>query len=430
MTLTRIQATRRSFLRSATACIALPLLESLGALPGQNATPKRAVWLGFSFGVAPTWFPQAGPLRAESLGSALPLLEQHLDNISIVRDLYVGKPSDSHYGTTTFLTCADIFGTPGKAFANAVSCDQIAAETLGTDVRNASLTVSSPRSCVPASGGWGPGLSLSWSRRGNPVPAWTRPIDIYHQLFGGGDSTAEDRIRELGRSQSVLDSLRTQIQGVRRKLTADDRVKLEQYVDSIREIELQLVKEREWVDVPHQQPVGSPPEGNPQAGSSKELDLMYTMMALALQVDETRVITYRQASEGILREIGYRSHGHGLNHGQGDPQHTLASARDRAQMTCFARFLDRLESIQEADGRSLLHHSLVTYGSGIRTVHDLRDLPILIAGRAGGAIRQGQHVRYPKRAKLASLWRTQLRALGCDTAGFHDHEPLLGELLA
>ncbi|MFT7678553.1 MAG: hypothetical protein ACI8QC_002546 [Planctomycetota bacterium] len=419
---------RRAFLHGSSALLALPLLESLGGEALARSVPKRGVWLGFSFGVSPHWYPEDSAEQTAQLSPSLDLLNDYADDISIVRDLASRHASNPHYGTTTLLTGGDIYGTPGSQLSNSISCDQIAAKHLGQPTRFSSLCLSSPKSCSQGSGGWGPGLSLSWTARGNPIPAITKPILLFERLFGDGKTKVEQRIYELKRKRSMLDSLVDQLRKVGRQLTSEDRERLDQYLHSIREVELQLVKEKEWVRKPYPARPASIPKPAYKPGSSAELDVMYHLMALAMQMDSTRVLTYRQASEGILQEIGFSSHGHALNHNRGDSNHKLADQRDQLCLSAFGRFLGRLRTIKEADGKSLLHHSLVTYSSEISVGHGMRDLPIVVAGRAGGSVRTGQHLRTPKGGPLSCLWLTQLQALGCPVDSFADGKRTLAAL--
>lgn len=420
---------RRTFLRGATGVLALPLLESLVGARAIEAIRPRMVWVGFNFGVTRGWYPQDKKRKGFDPGPALKALESHLPDLSLVRDTYNPRGTNPHYGTTTFLTCADLYGTPGRAFHNTVSCDQIAAQHLGADTRYASLQLSSPSTCIQGSGGWGPGLSLAWNERGYPVPAITRPIDLFQRLFGDGKTTVAERRFELRRKKSMLDSLASELRRVEGTLTREDREKLQQYAESIRDIERQLAKDVDWVEHPFPEAKDSAPPVEIPSGSSAELNAFYDLMAIALEVGATRVITYRQACEGILKEIGYPSHSHGLNHGDGDPNLRFGTDRDRVRLLAFGRFLERLKSIREADGQTLLHHSVVSFGSEISTEHMMRDLPVLVAGQGGGTLRSGQQLRFQKSMRLSNLWLTLLRATGCPVDSFSNSTRELQDLL-
>jgi hypothetical protein len=169
---------------------------------------------------------------------------------------------------------------------------------------------------------------------------------------------------------------------------------------------------------------------------SADIDLMFDLMVAALQTDSTRVISYRMPTKSLLREFGeeqgMKSVGaHPMTH-FGDKS-TVAYQqliwRDRKLCELFASFLDKMKTIRESDGTSLLDNSLIVMGSGLRTGHKRRNVPILFAGGGGGGVRQGQNsVNKEDETPLANLWLSMLKHVGCPVKSFADSTDVLGDL--
>ena len=167
-------ATRRSFLQAGTACLAVPFLETLATAEAASATPpKRMIFLGGGFGFTKeTFFPtEAGRFAEIGLTEGLSPLQRHQDDITMVSNLTNPGATNPHGGSVSYLTGANVSGTPGKRFFNSISCDQVAARHLGTETRFRSLTLSAPEGSSLNSG-HGQGLSLSWDEAGNPIPGF------------------------------------------------------------------------------------------------------------------------------------------------------------------------------------------------------------------------------------------------------------------
>ena len=156
------------------------------------------------------------------------------------------RANQGHWGTTTWLTSADVNGTPGKQFQNTVSVDQVAARTLGVDTRFPSLELAAANS----KDGYGPGNSLSWSSSGNPIAGETSPVALFDRLFGASEVSAEERKYNISHDRSVLDAVMADAKSIYTKISKVDREKIEGYFDSVRDIEVRLKKAEEWIDRP------------------------------------------------------------------------------------------------------------------------------------------------------------------------------------
>ncbi|MEO0416235.1 MAG: DUF1552 domain-containing protein [Verrucomicrobiota bacterium] len=286
----------------------------------------------------------------------------------------------------------------------------------------------SPDSSGRGDGGWGPGHSLSWNARGDALPAITSPLDLYHALFGGGSVTKEEQIYRLKQKKSMMDSLLDDIKRLNQRLIPEDREKMDQYVSSIRQIELDIARAEKWVDTPYPEPTVSKPGANIPSGSPEELDLMYSLMTAALQSDSTRVITYRQSTDGILRKLNFASESHSLNHLRGDESLKLNDGRDKIRLQALGRFFDSLKQVKEADGNTLFDNTISSFACNIAHEHRIKDLPVVVAG---GGLNHGEviHDKIHSR-KSSDIWLTTLNAAGCQVEKFADSRGVVDPLMA
>lgn len=413
------------------AALALPLSPALGANP---TPPKRLVFLNFGFGPSNEFYPDQNDTGAGfKLSAAMQPLERHRDSFSFISNLSNLRSSryGAHWGATTFLTGADVGRTPGRAFHNDISCDQVAASHIGNHVRYRSLELTDGHEAL----GMGPGMSMAWNDRGDPVYGEADPVAVFHKLFGGGGSTVEESRRLLERKRSVLDLVRGDARSVSKQLGAEDNQKLEQYFTLVRDIEKRLVREDEWLDRPKPEATIETPIES-LTGSARVL-AMFDLITAALQTDSTRVITYRMATRTLLsdfaNESGSRVGAHGMTHfGTKDSEAYRALIwRDRKLCELFAALLDRLKETPDVDGNPLLDNTLLVFGSGIRTGHGRRNVPILLAGCHRNGVRQGQHVVYKQsEGRLANLWLSMLHHAGCRIESFADSTGLLTEIFS
>lgn len=426
--------TRRVVLRGLGATICLPLLETFlpstaaAAEPagGKTKPPKRLIFLSYSWGVSKDdWFPkQAG--RDYELSTCLQPLARHKADFCVFSNLSNKRATQGHWATTTWLTSADVTATPGKQFHNTVSVDQVAARHLGVETRFPSIELANS---VPGDG-YGPGSSLSWGESGNAIAGETSPVAFFDRLFGASEVPLAERKYRIDHDRSVLDAVMTDAKAMHRQIARTDREKIEGYFDSVRDIEVRLKKSEEWLERPKPKAPLERPEG--KLNTIDEITVMYDLMVAAIQTDMTRVITYRQPVEGLFTDLGYKVIGHTTTHCTTKSEAYRASiARDQKQAELLAHLIDRLKALKEPDGSSVFQHTMIAYGSGIRTNHDLRDTPTLLAGHGGGGINQGQHLVYEsKQTPLANLWLGMLRQVGVDTPRFADSDGMLPGLFA
>ncbi len=430
---TPLRLSRRQLLRSSSALLALPFLESLGfrrfahAAP-LPARPKRIVFLGFGWGVTrETWFPethQTGP--DYPLPAGLAPLARHRKDFTIIQGCSNKFSNEAHWGSTFWLTGANRYAEPGRSFCNSISADQVAAATLGRETRFSSLQLGTPDA---NNQGHGPGLSLAWDERGKPLAGCDNPVVAFHKLFSAEDTPLPQRQKMLSEKRSVLDSLAGDLARVKRGLSRDDTDKLDEYAQSIRDIETRLGKDEQWLGIP--KPSSPLPEPKPGLAGREEIKAMYDLMVAALQTDTTRVLTYRQPVDTLLKSIDVPYTGHDLSHyerSQGDRME-FSQKKDAAQSTLLAGLIDRLKAVKEPDGSSLFDHTVLVFGSNISSVHFLNNCPTVVAG-GGAGLKLGRHLVLPKDTPLCNVWLTLLNGIGVGVSRHGDSTGPVQELIA
>lgn len=425
-------ASRRFFLRSSSALIALPFLESIGfrrfaaAEPVAKA-PKRLAFLGVGFGFTrDTWYPNIKKTGADwEMSEGLAPLERHKDDITVIQNLSNQFSNEAHWGSTFWLTGANRYAEPGQSFHNTISVDQVAAEALGKDTRFTSIQLSTKGN----NDGHGPGLSLAWNRQGKPVAALDTPVAAFHRLFSDDKTPLEQRQAGLLKQRSILDTVLEDAKSTKQGLTKTDKDKLDEYFQSIREIETRLSKEEEWLDVPKTKPdqqLQAPDKG---IDGVEEVKVMYDLMVAALQVDATRVLTYRQPLNTFIKSMGATITAHNMSHYSEGARKEVSKQRDAKQSELLAHFIDRLKATKEADGSSLFDNTTVTMGSNINSIHYLTNCPTVVTG-GGSGIQHGRHIVTDPKTPLCNLWLSLLNGSGIQTEAHGDSSGQIDSLFS
>jgi hypothetical protein len=253
---------------------------------------------------------------------------------------------------------------------------------------------------------------------------------VFERLFGEGGSV-DDRRAALRKRASLLDAVTAELGRLRNTLGQADRDRINQYLETIREVERRIQKaESDTKDNPLpdlDRPIGVP------ASYGDHARLMFDLQVLALQGDITRVITFQLARETSNRtypEIGVTDPHHLLTHHGNDPEKIAKVARiNQFHVSLFADFLKKLKATPEGSG-SLLDNCLYLYGSGMGNpnLHDHTNLPILVAGGAAGCMKGGRHIRYDEPTPLANLHLTLLDRVGVRLDSFADSQGKMDEL--
>jgi len=425
-------ASRRSFLRAGASVLAIPFLETFASAKDSAANPpKRVVFLGGGFGFTKdTFYPQkSGRFSEIGLTEGLAPLQRHQNDFTMVSNLTNLGASNPHGGSLSYLTGANVAGTPGKRFHNSISCDQLLARKLGQETRFSTLTLAASEVDGGSNSGHGGGLSLAWSDSGSPIPGINRPIDLYYTLFANPKDSREELDTRLKNQQSILDVVRLNGNSIKRRLSRGDREKLDEYFTGVRQIEKGLERQAKWADVP--KPAASfeaPDEG---LTGEEAIRLMYDMIIVALQTDATRVVTYRQPVCSLLAGMGIRLKAHSLSHyGFSQPRIQASRQRDKKCTGLFAHFLDRLKEARDSDGSRLFDNCIVSYGTNLRSGHELKNLPALLSGGGAQDIRHGRHIVLPEEdTPLANYWLTLMQQAGLELDQFSHSTGIVAELL-
>ncbi|TWU46230.1 hypothetical protein Poly51_56260 [Rubripirellula tenax] len=413
---------RRGFLKAAGISIALPSLASNTRASAVDAKrqlpspPKRMVCVGNEFGMYPgAFWPAIDKTHSDASAKLSPLLtplEKHRRNFTLFSHLDHGLKG-GHFAVHTFLTgvkAVDAGGMPDGG----ISLDQRAAEHVGSQTRFPSLTVGSES-------GLHGGCRMSWTRTGTRVPPIQGPRELFRMLFVDTNKDAKtkafDRIDLQG---SILDAVLGDANSLSRRLNPRDKDKLDEYLSSVREVELRLELDRRWQKVA--KPKATIDEPSDQ-GLTHDLPKIYDLIALALQTDSTRVATIEVGGSFAASDLGIKKGYHGLSHhGQVQQNIDLLVQIERYQVEQFARFLDRLSSIREpeSDG-TLLDHTMALFGSGMGNAnsHTNNDLPVVLAG---GGFKHQTLLEMPseknRRRPLSNLFLTMLQQFGVETESF------------
>lgn len=385
------------------------------------------VYLAMGFGVTKqTWFPDKEQTGHDyDLPEGLAPLADYQDDITIIQNLQHKYSNEAHWGSTMWLTGANRYAVPGQSFHNTVSVDQVAAETLGADTRFTSVQLNGRKA-----NGHGPGLSLAWNRQGKPVSGLDTPLALYHRLFSDDKTPLAQRQQMLLEERSVLDTVLEDAKSVQVGLTQTDKDKLDEYFQSIREIETRIGKEEEWLDVPKKMPKQKLKEPGAKLTGYEEIKMMYDLMVAAMEVDATRVFTYRLPTDTLIRSLGATISSHNMSHYTEGERRQVSEQRDQALAELLAHFIQKLKDSKQADGTSLYDASSITFGSNIQSIHHLNNCPTLLTG-GGAGFRHGQHlVMKDPKTPLCNLWLSQLNGIGINAEKFGDSTGPIGELFS
>jgi uncharacterized protein DUF1552 len=442
MIITKMALPRRTFLRGLGTTLALPLLDAMfPAMSALAANPaskvRRLGYVYIPMGMnAARWTPK-GEGRITELSPSLAPLTPHLDHVTVLTNTELKRaygPGNHATGNAAFLSTALAKKTEGSDFELATTCDQIAAQAIGKETAIPSLELGTD--LIAQVGNCDNGLacvymnSLSWSSPTTPLPSEADPRVLFERLFGDGGSP-EQRRAEYRKNGSMLDAMSAEMASLQRKLGASDRTKINQYLDTVREVE-RRIQRAEQQSGDNETPEAGRPLTAP-ASWEEHVKLMFDLQVLALQADITRVITFQMAREVSTRtypQIGVPEAHHPTSHHGGDPTKLEKLAKINSyHVSLFAYYLDKLKSTPEADG-SLLDHSVVMLGSGLGNpdVHDHLNLPIVVAGGAGN-LKGGRHIKYEQPAALANVHLTMLNLVGVDLDRFGDSDGIVPELL-
>ena len=447
MFLTKRHLSRRTVLRGAGVTLALPLLDAMipaaTALAQSAASPKMR--LGFfyiphgaimgntSFGPEMDRWTPSGSGADFTLSPILKSLEAHkryltsfgnLQNQAMVGGVHAFAPATWLSGTR-----------PDKASAAAnmsATLDQVAAQHIGRDTSLPSLEVASETTQQNAACSGSAcfyNTTLSFRDAHSPLPMEYNPRKVFIQLFGEGD-TPQERAAISNQTRSLLDRVTDRIRALRQDLGTSDRVVLDNYVETVREIErrVQVASSRDLSAIK----VPEAPIGELNAFGA-QVDLMFDLIALAYQADLTRVASYIMVAEGTNRtynHIGVSDSFHPVSHHANDPIRLEKLVKIQTwHVERFAAFLDKISKTPDGDG-TLLDHAMFLYGSNMSNSdrHNGHPLPTILVGGGNGTLRGGQHIAPAQPTPIANLHMTILEKIGAPQNSFGDSTGTLAGL--
>ncbi len=439
---------RRHALRGLGVTMALPLLECMQPLRAAEQIsdrPSRSIFVYLPNGVNTNDYEMNSTGRDYELSRILRPLEQQREQITPISGLY--HPNSfgiAHNATQTWLTGAK----HGPNDRNSISVDQLIAQVAGPKTRFPSLELSNQ------------GQPLSVSADGIALPAERNPAVVFQNFFTEpADGIAKQR-RALQRKQSILDLVLGDAKSLSNKLGKSDRGRLDQYLVSVREIEIRTKRTEEWLETPR-------PKIEPDVAAKLNRDIelkrlgeylrtMYDIIVLAFQTDMTRVVTFNTGNEGTgpsIPEIGINRDRHSLSHHNGDKDLLDQLTRsDEFNVRQFAYFLDRLAKAKDADG-PLIDSTVALYGSGLSygNSHGTTSLPLVLAGGKSLGFKHGAHVDFNQQVKqfkgygdgirmyhspvnekahFSNLLMTVAQRVGVETNSFADSNGAVSEVLS
>ena len=415
--------TRRNFLRGLGACIALPAFESLSPLkllagPSATATklattatgaPLRMAFLYFPNGAIPsTWWPSGDGGNFELSRTLQPLapVREQLQVLGGLEHLNATAGSDGGgdhaRANGTFLTGVRMKKSATDIRAG-ISIDQVMAREVGhlTRLPSLELTCDAGRNTGACDSGYSCAYqyNVSWSSPNTPMTPESNPRQVFERLFGAGSAgeRSEELKRRRAEQRSILDFIVTDARDLQRRLSPNDQDKLDQYLTGVRELEARIQRAEQFGDP--KDPAQETPPGIPPT-YAEHIQIMFDTLLLAFQTDSTRVATLLLAHDGSNRsfaEIGIPEGHHDLSHHfNNEEKIQKISDIDLWYVKQLARFLERLRDTKDGDGQSLLHNSMILYGSGNAdgNRHTHVNLPIILAGGGGGALTPGRFVKH------------------------------------
>ncbi len=408
--------------------------QQLKARVTEDGFPIRMGFIYHPNGViVPNWQPKGSGANYQ-MSPTLKTIERHRSVFQVVGGLDHHKAKSNGDGggdharaNATFLTGRQARKTAGADIQIGISVDQVAARLIGRETKLPSLELSGDRSRMAGKCDSGYSCAyqynLSWKNQSVPMPGDANPRLIFERLFGSGKQrkpTESERLRKLYQN-SILDLVLDDAKRLKSKLGNTDQRKLDEYMESVREIEIRMQQAEKFNDVKmleYKKPSGIPRDFR------EHVRLMYDLMTLAYQTDTTRIASFLVAHDGSNRtypQVGVNSGHHAISHHRGENDKISQLKKiDHFLVSEFGYFLDRMRSVKEGNG-TLLDHSMILYGGGIKDGdrHSHVDLPVLLAGKAGGFMHPGRAVHH-RAVPMCNLYVSMLKIMGLPINRFGD----------
>jgi len=436
---------RRTVLKGLGAALALPCLEIMGddAMKKQQNI-KRACFAYFGNGVSLP--PKSNPVHKEwhwyphETGSNYTFTQPQLpfkalkDKISIVGGLH-----HPNAALTDIHVCSDMWMTGtnlgGSTYKNTMSTDQYIAEQYKSETRLPFLALS----CDGGVGFKSRIGSISTDRNGRTIPTENDPKRIFARMFKQGSGSITSQRKKLNYEAKIVDMVLENAKQLDKKLSKNDKEKMDQYLTSVSEVEDSIKRTNKWLDTP----IKDVETGHLKLDTDKAvnpaeyMDTMYNLIALAFEADITRSATFMMTREdgmGIADTFSTIVFGFGGHHGLSHSGSKKGGYHQWAQYDKFlnqrvANFLTRLNNIKEGNG-TMLDNSIMLYGSGCSSTHNFKNLPMILAGGKNMGLKHGSHINYGEKLPANNMHYSILKAMGVNVKQYGDSTGVLKELFA
>jgi hypothetical protein len=443
MFISKKHLSRRTFLQAAGATMALPMLESMvPALTAQSKTAAAATSrLGFIYlphgAIMDRWTPAKEGTGFEFTPILQPL-EKFRDQLNVVSGFGHAAADSSavhSLSPTTWLSGVRPKATQGMDALAGVTADQYAAQAIGQNTMLPSLEIGTEDhsgligscdrdyGCIYMN-------TLSWRTPTTPLPMEINPRKVFERLFGRGGST-EERIAQSKEDRSILDLFTKQAADLQKKLGAQDRTAIDNYMESVREVE-RRVQRMTMEGAASDVAIPSAPSGIPYSYED-HVTLMYDLMLLAYQANVTKVVTYmlaREISNRTYQMVGVSDGHHAISHHSNQAAKMDKNVKIQTyHTTLFSRFLDKMAATKDGAG-SLLDNTILLFGSNMSNsnAHNHYPLPTLVIGGGAGTLKGGRHIKYDERTPMNNVLLAVLNKAGVKMDKMGDSTGVMGEL--
>jgi hypothetical protein len=418
---------RRALLKGAGTALALPFLDAMHPALSQErktaaAPVKRLGVIYFFGGATDRWWP-TGEGESFTLAPGTAPLERHKKKLLFINGLSAdpdrSKPDFHDRAIASWLTGMEMHR---DRIDVGISMDQVAANHLSKETQFSSLEIA----CEAASAANG---TMCYKDAHTRLPFELNPRQVFERLFGDGGRIDPQAIAARNAmDRSTLDMVTERIAALKSRLGPADRIKLDQYLDSIRDVERRI-------QIAEKTPVGNLPQAERPAGVPDNwpdyMKVMFDLQVLAYQADLTRVITFMTAREATLMTFPHlgisMQHHEASHHNYEQEKLDILHKININQSELFAYYLDKMDAVKEANG-SMLDNSILFFGSTLSnpSVHSQRRLPVMLAGGASGNLATGKLVDHPgDTTPLSNMHLTILDKLGVPTDKLGDSTGLL-----
>lgn len=429
---------RRTFIRGLGVSCMLPFFEGMAMTSfskfAEPKPPKRLCFLYFPNGVGLppkesvyhkkwNWFP-IGEGTNYQLTKSLAPLSPYKSDMSIMGGLShpYSRNVLGHMAGDSFLTGGDLRGE----YKNSISVDQVAAEKLSQHTRFPSLILSTD-------GGVGyksRTSTLSFNSSGRPIPSEHRQREIFERYFSpDGGAPTHERRKSIHQGKKIVDLILEDTKTLKKRLGSNDQEKLEEYLTSLDQVEKQLNRNEQWLDIPMKEFDASliNLDVDPTTAPEDYVRSMLDLMILGFQTDATRVISYMMAREDGMGfgdnfpkiALGLQGH-HTISHDKATGHWEDWGRLDRWYAKQFAYFIDKMKNTKDVHG-SLLDNTLILYGSACSTTHNARNCPLILAGGSKLGIQHGAYTKFEEKdERLSNLFVSMLNKLDIETESFSD----------